>query len=322
MSERLKERNEAHPLNARPLTVFHEWADWKKRWDEEMARDYPNSGVLVGLLHAAFSIRADPSERIPFLLGIADGYRSYSAFPNDYRNNRQDKPKPRQNVARKAWAVLCDNFFKEAAEKEIYDYFWRDTMAGIIGEDVIFKKILWFFDPEGDNIPSHEKDARNEMARVFIKRFIEFVWMRRNKEEPTNQMYLDARPQLVGILSELHALDRLTAFFREYGVDEKSMSKLEEIALTFSYGPLKSNKPKSVEEIFYDSDHEWKNREASRILILLRILQEMKLFHDIQKNVAMSQQDAEYRKRELKQAKDDVEKAKKRFQGLTNSEEK
>ena len=326
-SERSKERNEAHPLNGLSITDPCDWSEWKEHWLEEMKKEHPSAKTLVGLLHGAFDVNANEEERIPFLLDIADGYRNDAAFPKDASSsNCQQNPKngPRKKVARKAYDVLCDNFFKEAAGGN--RVWWEIT----IGIETVFKTLLLFLGREGDNIPNTDKeDGRSQITRSFIHQFVTFAWKEgcdwksedkgpQNKKQLQGQMFFDARPQLIEILSETREIGFLVELVRDthFNIDEKCIEKLREISL--KSGPnAKSETANPVELVYYHhSRFIWRERDAAETLILLRVLLEQKRLDDAVKKAEINKREAEYREQEIQDARKKVEDDQQKLQEL------
>jgi len=313
---RSKERNNAHPLNKNGQFIepFHNWAEFESCWVEEMKKETLSSTKLIGLLHGIFDFYAAPSIRIPFLLELADGYGDLSGntFPGDFSYRERGKKEPRREIAQKAWNMLCDNFFKNApSELKMNNYeFWGE----IVKQEVIFKKLLWFFAPEVKNIPYlNPKETRNVAAIEFIKKFAAFVW----ENSCSNQMFFSARPEIVGVLSEIRSLDLLLGFARNFGIDEMSIGELKEIALDIPC-LYKERESLTIENIFLEGRFH-QHSEASKILILLEIIRIEQEKKDAREREKAANRNSVERQRAIEEAELAVERAQKHLETIKSS---
>lgn len=243
-----------HPLNRVTLSSsLTNWGEWERSWDEEMERVAPRTENLLGSLHLIFAIPGGYSKAVLHLLEIADGY--YVNFtlregdPVIYfpKENRKIGWNVRHVIAEKAWKLLCDNFFKNRAEKSWHTPSWTRTVA----DKEVFNRLLWFFDPQKRclNIPyRNNRDRYDETALQFLREFVIFAWYFRTfddrwgpheEDEVIQKMFREARPKLVEILDAIHGLDFLLngeGLIKENEYPERLINaaviaKLEELAL-------------------------------------------------------------------------------------------
>lgn len=199
-----------HPLLERKIiSVLWRWQHWKDAWDREMTREEPCAEVLIGLLDFIFSVPGS-YEKICFLLEIADGYRFGSNFPEkengqiyDPRSDCWVEWNPGQEVAKRAWSMLC-NFVFQNTEDEFHNPSW----VPLVTQERICNHLLQFFDPEGDsdNIPylhDAEHDSEAEIVIVFLLQFVRFAKEFRSfglfvdeRDRKVSMMFSEARPRL------------------------------------------------------------------------------------------------------------------------------
>ncbi len=188
-----------------------DWKYWLKLWNEVGLTEFRHS-----LLHFGFATPCDnyqePLDRIRFYLTVADGHAKSkymerpdekqagipleSAF-NSYRTTLGYVRHPselRQKIARKAFEVLCPNFFHDRRDT-------NDTRSPVWTEEVLQKKVLptllWFLRVEGEHLINGVTWTRSDhQMKIFVDfafKFCRFAWK-----------YLDTRrPQLVQILAAL-----------------------------------------------------------------------------------------------------------------------
>ncbi|MFA5077831.1 MAG: hypothetical protein WC488_05395, partial [Candidatus Micrarchaeia archaeon] len=320
-NDRIPERNRAHPLNAglRPRK-FENWKKWKERWDEECSRKDPLVDVLVGLLHCIPSVPAQQNESVPFLLEIADGHWSASNFSQEEGVWAGLCGEFRQRIAEKAWAVLCDSYFK-GRDGTGERYLERDA----VDNEATFRKLLWFFSWSGGNCPFSSQDStkgsRADVARKFIERFVAEAWSRGNmdlsggddKYNASTRLCFDARPCLVEMLVQINSTRTLIEFF-DRGIDEQSMKALKRNALLPRVSSL-TEPPHSVAEAYFNSRH-FAYREPTETFILLTELQAEREHHEATARARRAVERGERLAEEIRDAEQKVVEAQQRVAEL------
>ncbi|MFH1162080.1 MAG: hypothetical protein V1696_02300 [Candidatus Jorgensenbacteria bacterium] len=256
---------------------FPPWGELKKQWEMEVTRDRINHQTLYGILCSGFVARVDSfdeaAERVCFYLDAADGYR-YGLTPRGtVEISSVDVFSPgflAQRKARRAWKELCGHFF-ENRNKKMEGLPTTPSWATLVRTPPVFKKVLWFFDPDrplhkSNFPPSPPSDQQDRIAREFLLKAALLAWDTSpgSIEQDMFELFRNSRPKLVEILHRLEALDFLLDSARE--VDESSIRKLDVLAVTTSPG---NPKPKDAREAFYI----WGN-VAGRYAILLRFREE------------------------------------------------
>ncbi len=157
---------------------FMEFEEWRKRWE---VAEYLEE--KLGLLHGLISHSAhltDPwqAEMVRFLLRLADGYGSYTNFTTEMYGVR-DVPQvvtSCQEIARKAFQVLCLKFFRTDERKNPAHFWWW-----ALADQQLFEKLLWFtrFDKR-ETRPLHnfhyragERDFDNDHLAPIFRGFLD-----------------------------------------------------------------------------------------------------------------------------------------------------
>ncbi len=234
MEDMTHDRREPYPLSENPICSLDTWTSLRSLWDKECSSNEPQAEVLLGLLHRGFEIchqseipQEDKVDRICLYLEMAHGYK-----------NRDSDP--RGKLTEKAWRMLCQNYFK--GEKNIYDF-------ELATNPVVLDKLLWFFKPgfryidAQRNIPSWSRNHYEDKAVWYLVGLVRFVWFEYERYHCTDSGVIDyfhsKRPELVGILNDLHKLDILVpnigttsvSYGVDFDIDESVMTALRDLAL-------------------------------------------------------------------------------------------
>ncbi|MBI1960919.1 MAG: hypothetical protein HYS43_01465 [Candidatus Liptonbacteria bacterium] len=278
MPAQKKEVAAVHTLLTREIRPIRNWHEWLALWQ---AAD--NLQWMESLLHVGFGISLERAQygeqeysgfdRVMFYLTIADGWgwtgRHSLELPTDgdakyrvgYDSNwhlvEKSARELRQQLARKAFDMLCLNFFKVELTEEVrgrFNGFWERLVAS----ERLLPATQHFFRAEKDrygddvrirNLSGRDERSHNEQQAVnFLLNLARFLWMRR---EPELRYYSDekraeaeeerkrlaetrarvdaAKPWMVEILVALDKLDMLQEWI--FQLDEACLAKLKEIAL-------------------------------------------------------------------------------------------
>ena len=266
------------------------WHHWLERWDN--AEDFQQ---MESLLHCGFNIslsRGHYSEkeykhldRVMLYLAVADGWQNSELlrlredegtsymFGYDERGATVWK-KPsvlRQMIARKAFDMLCLNFFKGISLVDNSDH-RRCTYDRVWTEEIVTPQFLPliqnFFRVEcGQRFgvrnltPNYDNRTHNEQDAIqFLVNFAEFIWGGLEVEDDENpsetrKLAESAKPWMTEVLVRLNRLDILRK--RILKLDEATLAKLKEVALRdnnfsrHSHPVLEDRKVESVEEACY-----------------------------------------------------------------------
>jgi len=282
----------ANPLRAKKIDYIANWAEWKELWEKESRTDF-----LHSLLHFGFGIDGasfeEAIERICLYLDIADGcfdFHTFNTFegiygpvlsaPSRFSNVTDAQARDlRRILSQKAFQMLCQNFFKNTTEKHHYPY---PSWLRLAVVPQIFSKILWFFrlDEYGRIFNLSSATGHNvEVAEEFIRQFCLIAWecneeeaLRAGLSDSLKEIFRQARPSMIEILSGLGKLDLLLKDDRYRTIDKKCEAKLENLSLAFDRwlpnldGSNSHRKPKTIEEACFGKS------QAAQVLILLRIM--------------------------------------------------
>ena len=228
--EKLETARKRHPLYQKNITRFAEtWPEWKENFAEAKT-----GSELIGLLHRGFDAYTEKweerLERICFYLEVAYGYNDDFLFRRPLGINYPDEERRlaevTQIIARKAWAILCQKFFKESDNPEC----WRT----LIDEPIIFDRIIWFFS-ETANIPRHNSENHHDIiALKFLAELSTLTWEGRwGTRTESKPRFAAKRPLFIKILDAIKRLDILRKYWRELSLDD--LVSLEELALENGY---------------------------------------------------------------------------------------
>jgi hypothetical protein len=239
-----------HPLLRRaPVRKPDSWNHWLARWNDSTV----TNDELLGLLHGGMSYRGRPAVHVAnvcFYLEVADGFEDESNFDGRLGDSSDDW-KMLRDLARKAFKVLCHNFFRNTTE-------WKSNLpswAGLIANPAVFERVLCFLGRRNSygrlqNVP--DKFAELAVAKEEVETFIpEFCWFVLKNGysaavegvpvKPEYQMFFDARPRILEIMDGARCLHLLlqneTVFaYPALFLDDASMAKLEELAMANRQG--------------------------------------------------------------------------------------
>lgn len=259
----------AHGLLEREIRPLRNWQEWCERWQATVSLE-----EMMGLLHCGFNVSLrhheygevdyDEIDRLIFYLTIADGWADdgllrrpdetreqifVTGRDKDWNEIRKNAGELRQQVARKAFEMLCHNFFKPDLHAP------RNGYEGVMSER-LFPVIQVFFRAEparfGDrivirNLPRCDSRISWELyALDFFPALAEFVWGWEQHEistwhKPEEQQVVveynratrtrldSSKPWLVEVLSCMGKLDLLRK--RILDLDKPCLDKLKKIAM-------------------------------------------------------------------------------------------
>jgi hypothetical protein len=291
-----------HTLLTREIRPERNWHELMERWQAAVTK-----GDMEGVLHRGFSVsfekghyeerEYDHIDRLIFYFIIADGWNDHYQLylPTDKKERyfvgwdpngnsvNKTQSELRQQLARKAFDVLCLNFFKEVKllgggkYGNDFNYEWQKTI--ISGK--LFPFIRHFFRAKkehfGDRIiicnlsRQNDKRSHNEEHAVnFLLNLTEFIfgweeteitsWSNNKdvikKHNCKMRSILDAsKPWMIEILTNL---DRLDVLQKKWVLkfDKACLAKLKEIALHSSFSqhqdPVREDRPAStIDEACY-----------------------------------------------------------------------
>ncbi|MEK7117780.1 MAG: hypothetical protein AAB861_03335 [Patescibacteria group bacterium] len=261
-----------HTLLSRDIRPIRNWCEWLQRW--QAAESFEE---MLGLLHCGFNVSLERGEygekehnqigRLTFYFTIAagwedyillrspaDGNRSYD-LGRDASGNRVTKTTSelRQQLARKAFDILCLNFFKNYLEEDRDRENWMWKWVAIAVSEQLFPVIQSFFRAEKRqyggisirNLSRSRKKSHGEQTAVdFLFNLANFIWDWREqeirsyysrkeeleRENVSMRARVDAaKPWIVELLSWLDNLNLLRKRISE--LDETCLAKLKEIAM-------------------------------------------------------------------------------------------
>jgi hypothetical protein len=263
----VKEGQGVHPLLEKQIRPIHNWHEWLKRWEE--ARYFQE---LESLLHCGFNVsfelgtngekKYDNIDRVLFYLSVADGWSRYDSFEKaEERGSRylfiwsmegvylhKTPAELRRQLARKAFDILCLNFFKlkiEIEGHEEYKKFWNQ----LVSAEQLLPAIQKFFRVEKTifndyvvcNLFGQSEASHNQKLAVnFLVKLIDFIWKWKmpylndwEKDQEPFFLAIEARlnkvkPWTIEVLSLLRMLDNLRDHLLDF--DEPCLAKLKEIA--------------------------------------------------------------------------------------------
>lgn len=269
----VKEPLMTHPLLTRAIRPIHDWNEWIDLWQKASTLE-----EMFGLLHYGLDVPMPHRQtegyqgRIEFYLAVADGWRDSDLFGikedhhwEDYQfgydkhgNPKRYSPKEiRQLVARKAYEMLCQGFFKKWAERKRDDDEVRVMWNNLIISDV-FPALQTFFAPmekygrviirnlTRTSLFQKEHSHHEQQVAAFLLELSRYVWWLREREIPSwwneeQKRTLEAENLLVPtrkkegklwVIEVLNYLDKLNILWnRAIQLDETDLMKLKEIAL-------------------------------------------------------------------------------------------
>lgn len=270
----------APDLRLLEIKPIYNWQEWLKLW-----RSANNLQWIESLLHFGFSVRMDKGEyhekeydyvdRIMFYLAIADGWVDndllwvktdrtstgekycFVGYDQNGRAIEKNLSEIRQQVARKAFDMLCLNFFKNmqllggGRGGDSLNQYWGDEIV----TEKFFPIIRNFFRVEKGNFNDmvvRNLSCRNELSRneehavSFLANLAKFLWTWEEVEinswdeddakvgkkayNAKMQLRIDsAKPWMIEVLYILGKLDILRKWILQ--LDETCLAKLKEIAM-------------------------------------------------------------------------------------------
>lgn len=327
-----------HPLIGSELRVLDSFENWLTKWKQST-----HLHEKLGLLHALTSNngwRSGEDQLVFTLLDIADGFTSSSNFGSDGPGGcDRQTVENRQEVAKKAFSVLCLRFFDSESSRDRED---RDpSWLWMLAYEVLFGKLLWFLRFEGDTrtnmhnrISAHQVDGESEkhyytIFREFMFNFAKLGWhlvsgvrgWNEKTHQLVNQRLMVARPQFVDILDLLGELNWLGSKHRSFKLDEATIKILTEKVLCQKlYLSKKGSEwddefrnPESLEEALLPYSvaaeivliHNIRAREAKRIAALVeqaRQRSQEKYKADLLAEIEKEKKELEKKERDLKDA--------------------
>lgn len=224
-----------HPLFDREIKSIRSWKEWKEAWSSTNQFEY-----LHSLLHSGFEISiglernfSDHEDRILSYLAVAEGHV----------DNALEYEHPMRKLATKAFKVLCTNYFKSTAARNITYSLDRTSLR----ELRIHEAILHFFRPVDRLDTNGELKLKNlqdllghneSIVADFLSELIRLCWNHRiGWHDPLivdHTPLRKHRPRYVEILTGLDRLDMLLsrkAPNLDLIMDETSMDKLRELGV-------------------------------------------------------------------------------------------
>ena len=315
-----KPAQEVHPLSLRKVPPIRNWNKWLELWC--LASSFQ---MMESLLHCGFDtpikkslwgtrwpeLDCDEEHRLLFYLSVAEGWVGSSSkfgVPDEdgimYEVGFDEKGcsvkkfpyELRQQLATKAFYVLCSNFFKRMELKgggrngDDFNERWRL----IVDSDRLFGAIKKFFRAESSfsgrwsvcNLRIRAEEywsQREQQAVTFLLNLATFLWGWREEVSYSNHLEVAerncktraiidaAKPWMVEVLVSLRKMDLL--YKHIFGLDEACLAKLKEIALStqlshYDQPVAEDRKVETVDEACYAGSlaaeflviHEIKNR--------------------------------------------------------------
>ncbi len=255
----------------REVRPIHNWHEWLLCWGKA-----ENFQYMESLLHVGFNVPVggekeyDSIDRYIFYFTIADGWsgKGYMEESLTYEKkhivgfNLNQNPiqktegKLRQQLALKAFNILCQNFFKVGSVqmvRGVYEFnrVWEDAVVS----ERLFPVIQNFFKVEGICFGEYAKirnlseryvkrSHNEELVVEFLLNLAKFLWTWKegstrwygDKKEEADKRLAEtrvriesAKPWMVEVLVRLDKLDVLQDWILE--LDELCLDKLKEISL-------------------------------------------------------------------------------------------
>jgi hypothetical protein len=263
-----------HSLLLREIRPIRNWHEWLVLW-----KATENLEWMESLLHVGFSVsleRAenrepeyDETDRVSFYLTVADNWNDHFHFESfedrgkmyrvaddsDGNSVRKVPADLRQQLARKAFYMLCQNFFKIILKGEgRYVDRCNEGWQRLVLSPKLFPVIQNFFRSEKKrfgsgqgicNLPYRDNQSSHGEQQVvtFLLNLAKFLWGLKpdtcyygsDKEEAEKKLaetlarVSEAKPWMIEVLVELDELDMLREWLLE--LDKACFAKLRDIAL-------------------------------------------------------------------------------------------
>ncbi|MEN9613822.1 MAG: hypothetical protein RLZZ347_129 [Candidatus Parcubacteria bacterium] len=313
--------NHPHPLKGQDIGYAGDFAVFLDLWYAT-----PDCERRLGLLHSlTLEHEYDRREVIPFLLLVADGFKDLENFRDptkkfqplstESKRLRGMSYAERQRIlAKKAFAILCDQLFAEDKENHHYshDVTRRFKWWWILNDSPMFDLVLNFFpvDDRYGNLrngyrtdTSESKSRQAEIVSSFLFEFAQAGWKFTrfgdrwcDEDEAIKARLVTARPRFIEILDYLNQVSWLIG--RQ--LDPESVKKLTELALgreirlpQEKVGCENRRKPKTLEEALLG------HSPAAEVLILDAISDTAVARFQASYNASVVEQEAETRQRQL-----------------------
>jgi hypothetical protein len=307
MKKELRERMSL--LCSKSLCPISSWSAWLMLWESadtmEILKGLLHCGFDVPLLHPVSQKTTPAGDRVRFYLMVAEGWTGWPKLSSSvdgvdlplysYGGKNVGISGLRQIVAKKAFEVLCQGFFKKqnGLSRESQDLFFE----AIVSDDRLFGALKHFFRCSCGSIGDHiimNLANRNrftflvshneELAISFLLGLANFLWTRSplnqsggqesaSYEDKMRQSLEKARPWMVDVLSYLGELE---GFFQPkilLKLDQPCLNKLRDIALrsNLSLSPLSYRKVENIEEACLAGS------PAARLLVLYETMRKIAL---------------------------------------------
>ncbi len=318
-----KDEGVVHTLLTREIRPIRNWHEWLARW--QAAKDLQ---WMESLLHVGFSVPLERwqhgereynrIDRDIFYFTIANGWadnyllclqenqekKYYAGYDSNGNVIKKTLGELRQQLAHKAFNMLCLNFFKVKLRnnRDGFDEVWER----LIVSERLFPVIQNFFRVEERRYGNHlrilnlplrdDKRSHNEQQAVnFLLNLAQFLWM---WEEPNTEWYSErekiderlaatrvrvdtAKSWMVEVLAILKGLDVLRKWILK--LDKACLAKLKEIALrnelsTYQHPVIKNRPVATLDEACYFGsktawllkEHELMTKEHERLGKILK----------------------------------------------------
>lgn len=317
-----------HNLSTREVRPIHNWHEWLERWLKAVTLE-----EMIGLLHAGLTAPLEKigytepeynqSGRLSFYFSIADGWANEDSLRSskdkdkeydlgyDYSGCRilKTPSQLRQQVASKAFDMLCINFFKKVSLSKGHKES-RSNWESLITSEKFFSMIQHFFRVEEHlfggirirNLSSrHNGRTHNEEQAInFLLGLTDFIWdwkqelptswsrdvdADREKIREKRRRLNAAKPWTIEVLSDLSKLEWLETRISKF--DKPCLVKLEEIALDSKLRkyehPVSENRSVTTldearylcsESAWLIEKHELYKREYKRLTAILKAEEE------------------------------------------------
>ena len=276
-----KQSKFVNPIIARKMDLIFNWHHWLTLWAEATTLEQ-----MLGLLHCGFTVslnkkygepKYEEVDRVAFFLEIADGWADESSlrakgedrdretftlgYDKNGNPNRYSEAGLRKMIARKAFELLCVNYFNhEPKYRDEYSSKWSELVVSA----KIYPLLQHFFrvvrcDHEqaklanvGDSWrPTHH----DEIVKAFMLNLANFVWeyklktraweKRSSEDEQKDEEFqarLDAsKPWLIEVLRFYDELGRLRKHL--LNLDKPCLAKLGELAMRNEIKEWPNNRP-------------------------------------------------------------------------------
>lgn len=330
------EAGPTHPLLRKAeLPTITNWREWREAWDATTRAEF-----LHSLLHFGFDVPSvsyqEYADRICFYLALADGHSQNGGWllPEEtilewgtYTDRRilfggvrfESLGALRREIARKAFHVLCDRFFRDS-RREGDDYpSWADAVVTYPG---VFEAALRFLRLELDEVTGRhripnlqhlygEKAKHHfETARAFAFDLVRFACQfygfgeyASDEDKRVMERFRAATPELVDILFDLGRIDELLT--RDMGGIASNLAtlrRLEKLAMSQKiWDANQHRRPKNLEELICEGSR------AALVLHALQVRAAARKRSEELKKLEAEEQEIRNRERELVKTRKKIE---------------